>query len=164
MTLNSSRENIHHDIQVQGKSYTVKTTRNYMRKFFFSFLFMAMAAIYGSSWARGWIRAAAMAYTTATAIPDLSGICDLYSSLQQHWILNPVSKARDRTCILMVTVSGSYLTEPQWELSHEPIFFIFSLLSDMPNKEMILFFRFFSVGLYQNHKIPLPSFGHYPFY
>ena len=37
MTLNSSRENIHRDIQVQGKSYTVKTTRNYMRKFFFPF-------------------------------------------------------------------------------------------------------------------------------
>ena len=34
-------------------------------------------------------------YTTATATPDLSCICDLRSSLWQRWILNPLSKARD---------------------------------------------------------------------
>ena len=41
------------------------------------------------------------AYTTAT--PDPSLICNLCHSLQQHWILNPLSKARDQTCILMDT-------------------------------------------------------------
>ena len=36
------------------------------------------------------------AYTTAMATPDLSRICDpgCYS-LQQHWIFNPLSEARD---------------------------------------------------------------------
>ena len=39
---------------------------------FFSFLFMATPAAYGSSWARGRIRAAMEAYATATAMPDPS--------------------------------------------------------------------------------------------
>ena len=47
---------------------------------------------YGSSWARGQIRAAAEAY--ATAVSDLSHICDLHHSLQQHWIPNLLSEAR----------------------------------------------------------------------
>ena len=42
-----------------------------------------------------------MAYTTATAMQDLSSICGLHHSLRQHWILNPQSEARDQTCILM---------------------------------------------------------------
>ena len=37
----------------------------------------------------------------ATATQELSCVCDLHSSSQQCWILNPLSKARDRTCILM---------------------------------------------------------------
>ena len=41
------------------------------------------------------------AYTTATAMPDLNHICDLHHSSWQHGILNPLSKARDPTCILM---------------------------------------------------------------
>ena len=36
----------------------------------------------------------------ATATPDLNCICSLHRSLQQYWILNPLSKARDRTHIL----------------------------------------------------------------
>ena len=43
------------------------------------------------------------AYTTATAMRDPSRICDLHHSSRQHWILNPLSKARDWTCILMYT-------------------------------------------------------------
>ena len=42
-----------------------------------------------------------LAYTTATATWDLSYVCDLQQSSQQHWILNPPSEARDRTCVLM---------------------------------------------------------------
>ena len=42
------------------------------------------------------------AYTIATAMPDLSHICDLYHSSRQCWILNPLSKTRNLTCILMV--------------------------------------------------------------
>ena len=41
------------------------------------------------------------AYTTATTTQDLSCIYDLHRSSQQHWILNPLSEARDQTHILM---------------------------------------------------------------
>jgi len=46
------------------------------------------------------------AYTTATATPDPICICELCHSLRQCWILNPLSKAKDRTHILMDTMSG----------------------------------------------------------
>ena len=41
-------------------------------------------------------------YTTATAAPDLSHICELHYSSWQRQILNPLSEARDLTCNLMV--------------------------------------------------------------
>ena len=43
------------------------------------------------------------AYTTATTTSDPSHVCDLHHSSQQYWILNPLSEARDRPCILMDT-------------------------------------------------------------
>ena len=48
------------------------------------------------------------ACTTATATWDLSLICDLHHSSRQRWILNPLSEARDRTCILMDTSQMCY--------------------------------------------------------
>ena len=42
-----------------------------------------------------------LAYTTATAMRDLSSICDLPHSSWQPLILNLLSKVRDQTCILM---------------------------------------------------------------
>ena len=65
--------------------------------------------VYGSVRARGQIRAAAAvaAYTTATAMPDLSHACDLHHSLWQCQILNPLSEARDETCMLTETMLGS---------------------------------------------------------
>ena len=44
-----------------------------------------------------------LTYTTAMVTLDPSHICDLYCSLQEHRILNPLSEARDRTHILMDT-------------------------------------------------------------
>ena len=44
-----------------------------------------------------------LAYARATATRDLSHVCDLHHSSQHHWILNPLSKARDQTLILMDT-------------------------------------------------------------
>ena len=38
-------------------------------------------------------------YTTATATRDPNHICSLHCSSWQHWILNPPSEVRDRTCI-----------------------------------------------------------------
>ena len=45
-----------------------------------------------------------LAYAIATSTPDLSCTCDLHHHLQQHQILNPLSKARDQTCLLMDTL------------------------------------------------------------
>ena len=60
--------------------------------FFLSFfLFWAMPAACGVT---------ATTYTTATATQDLG---DLHHSSWQHWILNPLSNAKDRTYNLMVT-------------------------------------------------------------
>ena len=42
-------------------------------------------------------------YTRATATPDPSRVCDLHHSSWQRQILNPLSEARDRTCVLMDT-------------------------------------------------------------
>ena len=42
-----------------------------------------------------------LAYTIAIARSDLSRICDLHHSLQQHRILNPLSEVRDQTRVIM---------------------------------------------------------------
>ena len=42
-------------------------------------------------------------YTTATAMPEPSCVCNLHHSSWQHRMLNPLSEARDRTCVLMDT-------------------------------------------------------------
>ena len=47
-----------------------------------------------------------LAYATATAMPDLSHICDLHCNLRQCQILYPLSKTRDQTQILTDTSSG----------------------------------------------------------
>ena len=71
--------------------------------FFFFLLFRAIPMTCGGSQARGQIRAKLPAYATATAVQDLSHVCDLYHSSWQRWILNPLSEARDRTCGFMDT-------------------------------------------------------------
>ena len=43
-----------------------------------------------------------LAYATATTTPNLSHVCNLHHSSQLLQILNPLSKARDQTCNLMV--------------------------------------------------------------
>ena len=71
-----------------------------LRSFFFSAFFRAAPAAYGISQSRGRIRAAA---------------AGLHHSSRQHQILNPLSKARDRTCILM-DPSQVCSAEPQQDL------------------------------------------------
>ena len=48
-----------------------------------------------------------LAQATATAMWDLSCICNLHPSSWQQWILNPLSKAKDQTCILTGTMLSS---------------------------------------------------------
>ena len=49
-----------------------------------------------------------LAYAIATAMGDLSCICDLHHSSRQCWIFNLLSEARDHTCILMDTNGTPY--------------------------------------------------------
>ena len=57
---------------------------------------------YAGSKARSRIGAIAAGYTTATATPDLSLVCDLHLSSRQRQILNSLSETRDQTRNLMV--------------------------------------------------------------
>ena len=61
----------------------------------FIYLFRAAPAAYGGSQARGPVGAIATTYTSTTATQDPSCVYDLYHSSRQHWILNPLSEARD---------------------------------------------------------------------
>ena len=59
------------------------------------------------------------AYAIATATQYLSCVCNLNRSSWRRWILNPLSKARARTRVLMDTswiLVGFVTTEPQQEL------------------------------------------------
>ena len=44
-----------------------------------------------------------LAYATVTAMRDPSHVFNLHHNSQQCWILNPLSKARDQTPVLMDT-------------------------------------------------------------
>ena len=69
--------------------------------FFFFGLLRAAPVAYRDSQARGQIGALAVGLHTVILTPDLSHVCDLHHSSQQHRILNPLSEARDQTCVLM---------------------------------------------------------------
>ena len=56
-----------------------------------------------------------LTYATDTATWNLSCICSLYHSSQQHQILNPLSETKGQTCVLMDT-SWIYYCWPWWEL------------------------------------------------
>ena len=61
------------------------------------------------------------AYATATAMEDLSLICNLHHSSQQLRILNPLSKARDWTHILMDT---SWICS-RWATTGPPVLYFY---------------------------------------
>ena len=50
----------------------------------------------------------ATATATAKVTEDPSCMCDLYRSSWQCWILNPLSRARDQTCVLRDTSRVCY--------------------------------------------------------
>ena len=82
------------------------------------------------------------AYTTATAMPDTSCVCDLHHSSWQLQILNLLSKARDQIRNLMVP-SQIVSTAPQWELLHK--FLILLSFTVFSQKSYINFVRFIHV-------------------
>ena len=71
--------------------------------FCFVLLFRAALAAYGSSQARDQIGAAAASLCHSYSNQDQGQVCNLHHGLWQRHILNPVSEARNWTCILMDT-------------------------------------------------------------
>ena len=78
-----------------------------------------------------------LAYTIATAMPDLSPVCNLHHSSGQCWILNPLSKAGDGTRNLMV---------PSWirfccATMGTPFFSFFKLFESLYFRNVFVFFN-----------------------
>ena len=70
---------------------------------FFFCLFRAIPMANGGSQAKGRIRAVALAYATATATATKGSKRCLQPTPWQRLILNPLSEAWDRICVLMAT-------------------------------------------------------------
>ena len=131
---------------------------------FFNFLFRAVPMAYGSSQARGRIRATA--YATVTATRDPSHVCNLHHSSWQHGILNPLNKPRDRTDIFMDT---SWVLNPPslngnssgklWTLSRPKEAGRQGYPGKKPGLDVVTDSCFFALNfssLFQNH-VPGPS-------
>ena len=58
--------------------------------------------------------------TTATATPDMNRICDLQHRSWQCWIADPLSKARDHTCVLVdasqICFRWATMGTPPWRI------------------------------------------------
>ena len=80
------------------------------------------------------------AYTTAIAMWDLSGICNLHCSSRQHWILNPLSEARYLICVLMHTSQVCSF----WAMTRTPRT-SFIMASQGPWQSWLLFYNMLSV-------------------
>ena len=72
-----------------------------LREIEFFFPFWNTYAIYGSFWARDWIRAAAAGLSRSNI--DLSCMCNLNNSLCQCQIFHPLAETREQTHILRDT-------------------------------------------------------------
>ena len=131
----------------QGKSSILAT--NYFFFFFFFLLFRASHTAHGGSQARGRIRAAAASYSHSTTDP--SSFCDLHHSSWQHWTLNPLSKARDLTCNLMVPsqicFNWATMGTPQITFSYETGFYTLVNIQHWSLKAMV-YFKKIKVSLY----------------
>ena len=77
---------------------------NLLCDFFFSIAFRATPVAYGVSRlaVESELQMPAHTTATATAMWDLSHICNLHHSSWQRWILNPLIEVRDRARNLMV--------------------------------------------------------------
>ena len=116
--------------------------------YIYFFLFIAAPEAYGSSQARVESELQLLAYATATAIPDSSSIIDLHCSSSQRWILNPLSWARDGTCILMDT-SWAVSDGPQQKLQMilSSLDYFCSLVKDLLTVCWSVYFGFYSLPL-----------------
>ena len=76
-------------------------SHHYALIFYLKKIFRADPVAHGGSQVRGLIGATGANLYHSHSNVGSSCVCDLHHSLWQHWILNPLSEARDRTHILM---------------------------------------------------------------
>ena len=89
---------------------------------FFFFLYTATLTTHGSTHIpRLGVESEPQMTAYATAIQDLSHVCDLYHSSRQCQTLNPLSRARDENHILTVTSQVHYV----WATTGGPSYLIF---------------------------------------
>ena len=95
--------------------------------FFFFFFFILELPVWHTEVPRLVVKSELQlpAYSTAAATWDPSNICDLHHSSWQFWVLNPLSKARDWTHIIM-NISWVYY---HWATMGTPLLIIFHKLS-----------------------------------
>ena len=107
--------------------------------FFFFFFCILGFHPYGSFQAMGWIRATASSLATALATWDPSHVCNHDS--WQRWIPDPLSEARDWTCLLMDARWIHFLCTTKGTLWVVFSFFLFFKIRFYP-----FFFRLASVA------------------
>mgnify|MGYP007071218179 CR=1 FL=1 len=128
LELNSSLK-VLHNLQANARKFWWMTRRNLScqslgqriigpikHPIFLTFFFKATPLAHGSS--RVELELQLLVYAAASAMRDLSSVCDLHHSSQQCRILKPLSGGRDWTCILMDT-SQVRSSVPQWELPRQ---------------------------------------------
>ena len=103
-TVRAELTGLTNDLEVRGLQVMRATSRfcGFVFVFVFVFvfcLFRAIPAASGGSQVRG--RIGAVASDLRQSYSNSGSELCLQPTLQQRWILNPLSKARDRTCILM---------------------------------------------------------------
>ena len=82
-----------------------------------------------------------LAYTTGTAMPDPSCVCNLHQSSWQHQILNPLSKPGIEPASSWMLVRF-ISTEPRWELQTEFLMIISPSVSPLEKRlsqEVLIF-------------------------
>ena len=106
--------------------------------------FKTLPVAYGSSQASSWIRAAAASLRHSHSSPDLTCVFNLHRISLQLWILNPLSRTRDPTCILVGTSPICYC----WATTGTPMMLFLKLSSNYCLSHIIrkvLFFLFFGI-------------------
>ena len=100
----------------------------------FYLFFTAIPTVYGNSQARGRIGAATACLLHSYSILQyLRYIYELWCSLQQCWILNPLSKVRDPTCKLIDYVE--FLTH--WATTGTPSFILLMWYITLTDLQML---------------------------
>ena len=97
-------------------------------------------------------------YTTATAMRNLSHVCNLHHSSWQHRILNPLSKARYPPCILMDT---SQVLNPLSYSGNSYMHYFYLINSNrsyLTRKNIFLYFMHFPIP-YKGKKIYCQEFS-----